>query len=370
MKNSTIIILAFTAILFHACNSTEKSTGFSVKGKITNFPEKTVVLSELTTKGLVFLDSATINEDGTFELNANVSEPTFAIIDLRKGAVVLLLDSTSQISLSVDANEPENYGVSGSEENELLKNIMLENAKYMQKVRNLETKFQLESKEEIPSAELQEQLRTEYESIMAERNKQLIAITQNISTSIVPYFVTNFLMPDADFSFYETIDKNLFATHSASKYAQEHHNRIEGLKKSAVGQLASDIVMADPYGKNIALSSFKGKIVLVDFWASWCKPCRAESPNLVKAYNAYKNKGFEIFSVSLDDNKDAWVKAINDDQLLWTHVSDLMKWNSPVVSQFNIEGIPFTLLLDRDGKIVAKNLRGTALDEKLKELMQ
>lgn len=370
MKNSTLLILAFTAIIMHACNSSEKPTGFTVNGKIVNFPEKTVVLSELTTKGLVFLDSATINEDGTFELNANVKEPTFAIIDLRKGAVVLLLDSTSQISLSVDANEPEKYGVNGSEENELLQNIMLENAKYMQQVRNLETKFQLESKDEIPSTELQDQLRNEYEAIMSDRNKALVQLTQSIQTSIVPYFVTNFLMPDADFSFYETIDNNLYAKFSASKYAQDHHSRIDALKKTAIGQVASDIVMVDPYGKNIALSSLKGKIVLVDFWASWCRPCRAESPNLVKAYNTYKNKGFEIFSVSLDDNKDAWVKAINDDKLLWTHVSDLMKWNSPVVSQFNIEGIPFTLLLDREGKIIAKNLRGAALDEKLKALLQ
>jgi peroxiredoxin len=149
-----------------------------------------------------------------------------------------------------------------------------------------------------------------------------------------------------------------------------HHQRVETLRKTAEGQPAPDIVLNDPYGKTIALSSLRGKYVLVDFWASWCQPCRMESPNLVRMYNAYKSKGFDIFSVSLDDNREAWVKAINDDKLLWTHVSDLQKWNSSVVSQYNIEGIPFTVLLDKEGKIIAKNLRGKALEDQLKQLFK
>ena len=188
--------------------------------------------------------------------------------------------------------------------------------------------------------------------------------------SLVPYFATNFLMPQADFEFFKQTDDKLYGKFTKSKYAQELHQKVERLAKTAIGSTAPDIVLQDPFGKTVSLSSLRGKVVLVDFWASWCKPCREESPNVVAAYNRYRSKGFEVFSVSLDDNKDAWQKAINDDKLLWTHVSDLMKWNSSVVSLYNIDAIPFTLLIDGEGKILAKNLRGEALGKKLSELLQ
>jgi len=123
-------------------------------------------------------------------------------------------------------------------------------------------------------------------------------------------------------------------------------------------------------GKPIALSSFKGKVVLIDFWASWCGPCRKEMPNVVKAYAKYKAKGFEIYGVSLDDNKDRWLEAIAKDGITWPQVSDLKKWEADVVRNYNITSIPHTVLLDREGKIIAKNLRGEDLDKKLAEVLK
>jgi thiol-disulfide isomerase/thioredoxin len=120
----------------------------------------------------------------------------------------------------------------------------------------------------------------------------------------------------------------------------------------------------------IALSSFRGKYVLVDFWASWCGPCRQENPNVVAAYKQYSNKNFTILGVSLDKAKEPWVKAIKDDQLTWTHVSDLKYWESSVVPMYNIQGIPFNVLLDPQGNIVATNLRGTSLQAKLSEVIK
>lgn len=134
--------------------------------------------------------------------------------------------------------------------------------------------------------------------------------------------------------------------------------------------IAPDIVMMDPNGQTRKLSDLRGKYVLIDFWASWCNPCRMENPNVVRVYNAYKDKGFDIFSVSLDTEKDRWKKAITADNLTWeNHVSDLKGWQSDVVSQFQFQGIPHTLLLDPEGKIIAKNLRGPALEQKLKEVL-
>jgi peroxiredoxin len=368
MRKILALLIAYITLL--ACNnSSTTQTGFKVKGTIKNNTETVLTLSELTTQGLVFLDTATVNADGSFEFSGKVSEKTFAIINLPKGAVALLIDSLADITLSIDANEPELYGVAGSADSEELKKLLQINNKYMQQVRNLESRYAAMGTE-VPSVSEQNKLRAEYDTIMKNRAAELKSYALQNTQTIVPYFLTNFLMPETDFAFFDEVDQMLFDRFSSSKYAQMHHQRVETLRKTAEGQPAPDIVLNDPYGKTIALSSLRGKYVLVDFWASWCQPCRMESPNLVRMYNAYKSKGFDIFSVSLDDNREAWVKAINDDKLLWTHVSDLQKWNSSVVSQYNIEGIPFTVLLDKEGKIIAKNLRGKALEDQLKQLFK
>jgi peroxiredoxin len=147
--------------------------------------------------------------------------------------------------------------------------------------------------------------------------------------------------------------------------------KLETARKTGIGAMAMDFTQNDTLGNPVSLSSFRGKYVLIDFWASWCGPCRAENPNLVKAFHRYKDKGFTILGVSLDQQgqKDKWLKAIHDDQLTWTHVSDLKYWNNAVARQYAINAVPQSFLIGPDGKIIARNLRGEALNKKLEELL-
>ncbi len=155
-----------------------------------------------------------------------------------------------------------------------------------------------------------------------------------------------------------------------SQFAKNIAQVIDNDKIGAIGTKAIDFTQTDTAGSSISLSQFKGKYVLLDFWASWCRPCRMENPNVVAAYNTYKNKNFAVLSVSLDQEKDSWLKAIKADKLNWTHISDLKYWSNAVAMQYHIQSIPQNFLIDPNGVIIAKNLRGEQLVEKLKEVLK
>lgn len=191
------------------------------------------------------------------------------------------------------------------------------------------------------------------------------------NSNVALFAVKQYAGWDIDPAKVEPLFNSLPASAKALPSAKALNDRIDIARKTAIGNYAMDFTQNDTLGKAVSLSSFKGKYVLVDFWASWCGPCRRENPNVVKVFNKFKDKNFTILSVSLDrpDAKDKWLAAIHKDGLTWTHVSDLKYWDNAVAKQYGIRAIPQNLLLDPQGKIIAKNLRGEDLDAKLTEIM-
>lgn len=188
--------------------------------------------------------------------------------------------------------------------------------------------------------------------------------SQLMSAFLVTYFENAF---DEYYSLYKTVRDSTIERHANNDFVKHIDQKVRSV--IAAGSEAPDIVMAGRDGKELRLSDLRGKVVLIDFWASWCRPCRMENPNVVKLYHRYRDKGFEVFSVSLDNNRDAWLKAIETDGLVWpNHVSDLRGWSSAGGRLYGISSIPATVLVDREGKVLARNLRGPQLENALKEL--
>lgn len=216
-------------------------------------------------------------------------------------------------------------------------------------------------------------VREEYEKMSILKNEKvfLTFLKANPSSIVSLYALNQYAGYDLDPVAVEPLFNGLSQAVRTSFAGKAFKQRIEAGKNTAIGAFAMDFTQNDTLGRPVSLSSFKGKYVLLDFWASWCGPCRAENPNVVKAFNKYKNNNFTVLSVSLDQpgKKQAWLDAIHKDRLTWTHVSDLKFWNNEAAKQYGIRGIPANFLIDPSGKIIGKNLRGEDLEKKLEEVL-
>lgn len=383
----SFFLMLLGTILIGCSNQTPD--GFIVKGKIKNADDKQLYLSKIESQKLVDVDS-TIVKKGKFELNGKYDEPNFYLVRFdNQNFIYLIVDSTDK-EITIDADFTDllhTYTVKGSPQTKLLQQVVLHNINSIQRVDTLSQIYQKNQKSpKIDS--IKSVLDKRYQGIYADERKFLesfIAKNNNNFAGLMALYQQlgprNYVFnPQKDMKFYEMVDNGLNKAYPHSTHAKQLHSSVLQIKAQQqqqqqqqsgvrVGSEAPEIAYPDPDGNIQKLSSLRGKYVLLDFWASWCSPCRAENPNVVANYKKYHDKGLEVFQVSLDKTKGAWIKAIKDDGLgEWHHVSDLQQWNSAPAKLYGVRGIPSNFLIDKDGKVIAKNLRGQALGAKLQEI--
>ena len=332
------IILVSSSIVFSQEN-------IEIKGEIINNTQfEEIFIENVITQELI--SSTRLDDKGKFTLVAKINEPNFYKLKFdEEHYLILILNPGDKIEVKADINNLYEPEIKGSESSELIYKSFSDLQEYDEKLEELSMKIELEKKEHIRKL-----------------------ILDNINSLSTLFFIDN-LSVEEDLEIYKKLDKALFAKYPENVLVLELHNKLKESNNLAIGSLAPEIDLPNPAGKNIKLSSLKGSYVLIDFWAAWCGPCRGESPNMVKLYEDFHAKGFDIYSVSLDQTKADWEKAIEKDGLgKWIHVSDLKYWNSAAGRDYGVESIPFTVLIDKEGKIVAKGLRGAQLRSKLEEI--
>ena len=371
-----ILISLSVILLLSFCDGNKKNSSFQLKGTLSDSKAETLYLEKLGSAKQVIIDSVILDENGNFEFTNYTPKIGFYRIKTNdKNFAMLVLDSADKVTITGSVKDLGNtFKVEGSSETTIF--IEYNNLSKSRDIKldSLNKEFQLlmetNKMDSIRMDSLSAIFEAPYNSIINRTNTLMVDKISKNTNMYSSIMAIQALDPDKYSDLYKSLDAGLSKKFPKDKNVIMFHEVVERMLSTNIGQFAPEISLPSPDGKEIALSSLKGKLVLIDFWASWCGPCRKEMPNVIKIYSKFKNKGFEIYGVSLDQDKEKWMEAITKDGINWPQVSDLKYWDNVAARIYNVQGIPYTVLIDKDGKIIAKNLRGQELEKKIAEVLK
>jgi thiol-disulfide isomerase/thioredoxin len=360
--------------LFFACNDSSSDSSYKITGQVSSnsMNGQTVYLENylwyMQLSDRKILDSAVINGK-QFEFKGKADSSYMALITLNNNHLTTVFIETGNIKVDI-SDDPNKSVVTGTKLNNLFKSY----GEMIAPIKNKLDELIQYARSQKVTDELQNEIEEKYNDITKEMLQVSINfLNKNPETIFSAYLLMSIIAQGIDEEIiqnaYDKFDEKV--KHSA--LGNQIRKEIEKMKvkEIATGELFRDLTLKTPDDKDISISDYvgKNKYVLLDFWASWCGPCRSENPNIVSLYNEYKDKGFEIVGVSMDSDKNSWIKGIKDDGITWPQMSDLKGWDSEAAMKYKIRGIPFTVLLDKEGKVIDTNLRGEQLIDKIKTLI-
>ena len=370
-----LFFVALTATFLFSCG--KKSDGYSVNGTIDSVEDGEQVFIEIPNEegGIVAIDTAVV-KSGKFEFLGKTDEIKIAYIQI--GALqwkIPFILENEKITVTAYKDSLQASKTGGSYNNDELTKFNT-NFEVLQKKLG---QFQQENMTAMMEAqqnndtETLDKLNNQYKVLEDEIKNYMTSYTSENPKSFVSLMLLSHLASgrDTDIEKLKASADALSPELKSTKIGKELDEKIKSISSTAVGQIAPDFSAPNTEGEMVSLKESMGKVTLIDFWASWCGPCRVENPNVVALYNEFHDKGLNIIGVSLDreDQKEKWLEAIATDKLTWTQVSNLQFWQDPIAKQYSVQSIPATFLLDANGKIVAKNLRGSELKAKVAELL-
>ncbi len=375
MKKNLFLALS-GLVIFAACHNGNNNLvtnpgGFAINGTISGMDSGWVYFGHTDSTG--FKKDSSHVKNHQFAYLGKVSEPSLYYVWMPTPQGVMLKtfgffieDTTLQMNVNKDSISKT--VVTGSRVNDLY-------IAYEEALKPIKSKMDALDKSYTEAAHagnktIIDSLEKVYDKLSAEEIDANVSYALNNPNSVIGAWAIKKMLYNFDLAKLKKVYPAFSPAVQQSSFAKEIKKEMDIMDRTAIGQMAPDFTQNDSTGKPLALASFKGKYVLVDFWASWCGPCRRENPNVVEAYKKFKGKNFTILGVSLDDNKEAWVKAVNTDGLAWNHVCDMKGWKNAVAAEYGIRAVPSNFLIDPSGKILAHNLRGEVLQDTLAKILK